>query len=175
MATPGILFGHFTDIGTFHNVTIEVVLKLDKAGLAHRDLQRESAVLSELQTNQVPGVVHLYDYHTASSPRYLVLQTHGESLEAFLLPDNLATLKIVAGRLVRAVRGIHAAGLMHGDLKPANVLVKVLPGGRFELKLADFDSARFVGRGGESLFPHTGGRLKYTAGERASSCLPVCD
>jgi eukaryotic-like serine/threonine-protein kinase len=40
---------------------------------------------------------------------------------------------------------LHRAGLVHGDIKPPNILIKRLDGGGYGTKLIDFDNAVFAG------------------------------
>jgi serine/threonine protein kinase len=161
VATPGILFGHFLN---HYREEVPVVLKLAQTakGSVCRDLTRESAILRKLNDDALPSVVRMFEFNTNHSPAYLVLEAFGSSMETFLKSNNLPMRKVIALQLSEAVRSIHLVGLMHGDLKPSNVLVRLDSGGGVELKLTDFDSARFIGGGNESLYPHVGPQLKYT-------------
>ena len=77
-------------------------------------------------------------------------------------PNNLSVRKEIALKLAFAVHSIHEVGLMHGDLKPGNVLVDIDAFGAVTVRLTDFDSARFINRGSASLYPHQNGKLKFT-------------
>jgi serine/threonine protein kinase len=143
---PGILRGHYRN--PYSHEDIAVVLKLDNKGggnsaLPCRDLQAESDILAALKDSKY--VVDLLEYNAVSSPNYLVLKYHGNTLESFMHSGNLPLRKILASELARAVHAVHDKGFMHGDLKPANIVVALHEGGMFELKLIDFDSARIIG------------------------------
>jgi CheY-like chemotaxis protein len=73
-----------------------------------------------------PNVVTLYAFHGEASPPFLVMQrADGRRLDSLLrerrlpLPRALAVLRQIA----MGLDAIHAAALVHGDVKPANVLV----------------------------------------------------
>ena len=87
-----------------------------------------------------PGVVQLFDLDLTAEPPYLVMErVAGPSLKdrlaAGTLPlDELRTLGI---QIARALAAAHAAGVVHRDVKPANILAA----GAGIWKLADFGVA----------------------------------
>jgi serine/threonine protein kinase len=69
--------------------------------------------------------------------------------------EDVARLPLSARLLLmltvaHSLKVLHQVGLVHGDIKPPNILVKPLEGGRFGTKLIDFDNAVI---GGEPLPP----------------------
>jgi len=102
--------------------------------------------------------------HAALPPHPHVLQllSAEETLSAFLLvtpfvPDgNLwdimkfgqtffeSEVRNCASQLMAALRHIHACGLVHGDLKPHNLLLERVRG-RLVIRLCDFGLSRYVG------------------------------
>src|SRR3546814_14475390 len=60
-------------------------------------------------------------------------------LAAIPLEDRLA----VAAMIARAVAGIHGVGILHKDLKPANILIDEVDGNRV-VRLVDFGSGRLL-------------------------------
>jgi serine/threonine-protein kinase len=92
-----------------------------------------------------PRVVAVYEVGEDKGVPYIVLQwVEGEALDArvrrsgVLAPgEALAIMR----ETVTALRAAHAAGLVHCDVKPGNILVDVRGG----VKLADFGVARLAG------------------------------
>jgi serine/threonine protein kinase len=101
---------------------------------------RHAALLSH------PGVVQVRDYNdgSAGGVPYLVMEyVAGPSLAAILAAEGTLSPARVLGLIVQAAQALacaHAAGIVHRDMKPGNVLVD-----RGQVKIADFGIARAVG------------------------------
>jgi len=65
--------------------------------------------------------------------------------------EDWATIRVIAAHLAEALAGLHAAGLIHGDLKPLNA---VRYDGRW--RLIDLDCACDVGEPFGAKQPSTG-------------------
>jgi serine/threonine protein kinase len=93
-----------------------------------------------------PGVVQVRDYHdgSAGGVPYLVMEyVAGPSLAAVLSAEGTLSPRRVLGLIAQAAEALaraHAAGIVHRDVKPGNVLVD---GGR--VKIADFGIAQAAG------------------------------
>ena len=118
-----------------------------------------------------PRVVAVYEVGEDKGLPYIVLQwVDGENLEARVRrvgplppPEALALMREV----VLALRSAHAAGLVHRDVKPGNILVDR----RGAVKLADFGIARQSGitpREGEA----ASGSIHFMAPEQAYGVTP---
>ncbi len=95
-----------------------------------------------------PHIVQLFDFAEArdGEPAYLVLElVSGPSLyqllraEAPLAPERAVHL---ATQILAALGAAHAAGIVHRDIKPGNVVVAQVPGVGEMAKVLDFGIAR---------------------------------
>jgi len=126
-------------------------------------LQREGQSLACVSH---PNVVALYDVVEGDGRPYLIMEyVDGCNLEQWLaergslpLEQALRIFQQVAGAIVEA----HAQGLLHCDLKPANVLISTSG----EVKLTDFTLARRLTNG--SFDGPIGGSMEYAAPEQLS-------
>jgi hypothetical protein len=130
-----------------------VALKLQLPATAHDAMicarfDREAEVMRRATHN--PHVVELYDADVlADGRRYFLMEwVEGENLEDLLdfLRNQDQRLAIVRacriGRdVARGLSELHEHGVLHLDLKPANVMVGRGVDGRDEIKLVDFGVA----------------------------------
>ena len=85
-----------------------------------------------------PNLVDVYDFSEEGERPYLVMQfVPGENLAERLERGTGVDCEQLARELLAALAHIHAAGILHRDVKPANVIVE--PGGT--AKLIDFGIA----------------------------------
>ncbi len=132
----------------------------DPAGKAR--LIREARAASRLSH---PGIVCLYGLEEAADELFLVEEfVDGETLANRLAKGGLGTFEVLrlARELCEALRHAHAHGVLHRDLKAANVLI----GTDGTYKIADFGIARVEGTGGSSSTGTLMGTLPYMAPER---------
>ncbi|MBM4364492.1 MAG: serine/threonine protein kinase, partial [Deltaproteobacteria bacterium] len=108
------------------------ILAADASGAELDALVREAVTLSGLEGLGVPRVLNFGRLAGDGRP-YLVRElVEGDSLEALIEQrrDALRCLAALAGA-AEQVTVLHRAGLLHGDIKPANIIVE--PGGRATL------------------------------------------
>lgn len=110
---------------------------------ARARFEREARAVAQLNDRRI---VMLHEVNTDDGfPPWIVMEfVDGESLEDFcrrernqLRPDDAARMLV---EIAEALAVAHAAGVVHRDVKPANVLIA---GDTGTLKLADFGLARF--------------------------------
>ena len=118
---------------------------------------------------QHPNVVRVLDCGVAGNGADFLVFEHvaGETLtarHARVRLDGRSAARLMAG-VARGVQAAHAAGLVHRDLKPDNVIVDAGGVGR----VADFGAATVLGDGVEMLNPGEGvvrGNLAFAAPEQ---------
>jgi serine/threonine protein kinase len=98
---------------------------------------------------------------TLTKKPYFVMEYFGENLSRALNVDcPKQTCERLALKLINCIESLHSQGIMHGDLKPQNILYRH-HNNDFEVKLCDLDSAAVVGT---DPFPFKDAAFKYTPG-----------
>ncbi len=133
---------------------------------------RHSAALSHA------GIAHVYDYGEGGPKRspFIVMElVNGPSLTEILARGPLQPGRVmdIVAQAATALAAAHAAGLVHRDIKPGNILIA--PGG--VVKITDFGIAHAAG---SAPLTRTGaliGTPAYLAPERISGSpgSPACD
>lgn len=94
-----------------------------------------------------PDVVRLLDWNLSEPPCFAEFEyVEAEDLAAWVAaqaPSRAQRLEVIA-RAAEALAAAHAVGVLHKDLKPANVLVAASADGDLQVRLADFGSGRVV-------------------------------
>ena len=126
-----------------------VAIKMLRPELVADDPRAREELKHELRlTRRVShrNVVRTYDFGSAGGVPFLTMEyVEGASLAAVLAQRGAMSAEVVvalAKQLMRALEAAHEQSVMHGDLKPANVLV-ALDG---LLKVTDFGVASLVRR-----------------------------
>jgi hypothetical protein len=146
---------------------LPVALKLLRAATAHEAvasdrLRREAEALG---LSWHPNVVEVIDHgYLSDGTAYLVMELlHGESLAARLQTRGRLSpreLLSIAMQVCDALAAVHAAGVVHRDVKPSNIYLAVDrddPAGPERVKLLDFGIARVEWE--ETRITNTGGPL----------------
>ena len=132
-------------------------------GASIERFQGEAQLLARVND---PGIVQIYDFgHTPDGPYYVAELVEGESLEERLRRGPLAPAEAarIAEQLCGALGSAHAQGVVHCDVKPANVLLD--RDGR--VKVGDFGVARFGETTPSESSALFGGTPRYMSPEQA--------
>ncbi len=114
-------------------------------------IKREATLLRLLRETlgEREDIVRLVDWNFESAPFFLESEYGGESLGEWAAHDGRLSAMDSAARLafflpvIDAVAAAHAVGVLHKDLKPANVLVAE-HGTGWQIRLTDFGSSRLL-------------------------------
>ena len=111
-------------------------------------MHREYEIYQELQklakttSTKSTGCVHCFSAHPGF--QYLVLEDFGQDLRGLLKAD-LRSPQLVLEGIIPAVQALHSHNIMHGDIKPDNILYQFDPSGNCKVKLCDLDCAYYCG------------------------------
>ncbi|PJJ73734.1 serine/threonine-protein kinase [Diaminobutyricimonas aerilata] len=114
------------------------------------------------------GIANVFDYGEEEGSAFLVMElVPGEALSAVLERERILStdrvLDIVA-QTASALQAAHAAGLVHRDIKPGNLLIT--PDGR--VKITDFGIARIADQVPLTATGQVMGTVQYLSPEQAS-------
>lgn len=116
-----------------------------------------------------PGIVTLYELGEEGGSAYLVSElVKGPNLRERASAGRLSdrALAEVGAQLCAALVHAHSRGVVHRDIKPDNVLLRIGPGGR--ALLADFGIAALADEPGPTATGQVIGSLAYMAPEQAA-------
>jgi len=165
-----------TDLTLEREVAVKVVRPQAKSPETRERFLREARSTAQIRH---PNIVEVFDFgQTETGDLYFVMELlRGESLavrlqrEGHVLLDDFVTL---AGEMCDGVGAAHAAGVVHRDLKPPNVML-VRHGNRHDLvKILDFGIAK-----SENATTHLTeagmflGTLEYIAPEQILGSAPL--
>lgn len=139
---------------------VAIKVYLQTTGVNWLFLQREVERLIRLDKH--PHIVSLLDADLTANPPYYVMDyMAGGALDQFVSPGNSAPPQKAAvwmEEICRALAFVHSKGLIHCDLKPANILLDE----EGHVRVADFGQSRIVTESSWAL-----GTLFYMAPEQA--------
>jgi serine/threonine protein kinase len=127
-----------------------------------------AAFLRELRllvTLQHPNVVAWQGYHPGPSGRYLVMDyCEGGTLRQLMQrPVPIDQAVAIVADILRGLAHVHGRGIIHADVKPENILLRLAAGG-WQASLADFGIACWEAEAAQ--LDSLCGSLAYMAPER---------
>jgi eukaryotic-like serine/threonine-protein kinase len=138
---------------TFPRSARPVAIKLlptERASAEQRQRFRREARLTSLLRH--PNTVSVFDFgKTRDGALYYVMEyLDGSDLQTLVEsegPQSPARVANMLAELAAALGEVHELGLIHGDVKPANVVCCTSEDGADRIKVLDFGLAREVGHG----------------------------
>ncbi len=136
-----------------------------------RRFEREARTLAELQHPHIVSVFELG--RSEEGVAFMAMELiEGQTLRAHLAAERTLPWPVAAGfaaQLADALEAAHVAGVVHGDVSAANVLLK-RRGDSLVCKLIDFGAARRMGD--DHLTHHTYGTRRHVAPELFRGVAP---
>ena len=101
--------------------------------------EREARAASALNH---PNIVTLYDIGIAGDERFIVMEfVEGQTLRQMFAQGPLpASVPVIGGQIAKALAVAHAAGIVHRDVKPENIMLRT----DGYVKILDFGLARLM-------------------------------
>ena len=106
-----------------------------------RQLIKEAGALASLQH---PHIVTIYDVGTDEDGPYVVMELiSGKTLDELIerAPLTWPDFRELALQTQEALIAAQELNLIHGDIKPSNLMLTWLPSGKFQMKIVDFGLA----------------------------------
>jgi serine/threonine-protein kinase len=148
-----------------------VAIKILRASVALdptfvRRFQQEARAAASISHG---NVVDVYDFGQQDDALYIVMQyVEGEDLKHLITREGALPVdraREIAGQVLDGLRAIHAAGIIHRDIKPQNVLI----GRDGVARLTDFGVAQVAEDSGMTTAGTTVGTAAYMAPEQAQA------
>ena len=157
----GVVYAAF-DPALDRKIALKFMRESVEARRAQRIAEGEAKSMARLTHSNVVGV---FDVGTLANRTFLAMEyVEGSTLSVWLTESARSARDIGEAFLAagRGLQAIHAAGLVHGDFKPANVLISTTG----QIKVSDFGLARESTRADASLAG--AGTARYMAPEQRS-------
>jgi len=123
---------------------VHVAVKIESMACTHSYLDHEAQQYNRL--GEAPGIPKKIWYGWEAGYRVLVLELLGDDLHTIFTnfrhhfrPKQIAVL---AMRMIEQLKYIHSQGLIHCDIKPANITFTEKEDGKVDVHLIDFGFAR---------------------------------
>ncbi len=118
--------------------------------------------------NEHPNIIDIYDVHEDKNNKYIFMEfCELGNLREFYRRRELTTREKV-NLMIQIADGIahlHAKGIIHRDIHPANILVQRKGDGSPQIKLSDFEVSKFIEGGMQSTMSSDVGTSLFKAPE----------
>jgi serine/threonine-protein kinase len=132
-----------TQLGLDRAVAVKMLLPaLSRDEKMRERFRREARSAASLRH---PNIIQIYDYGISDHGPYIVMEyVRGLSLRELLRQGPLAIEQAVEwmSQICSAMATAHAAGIIHRDIKPDNILIEEQAGGGSTAKVLDFGIAK---------------------------------
>lgn len=114
------------------------------------------------------NVCEVYEAGTADYVRYIVMQLiHGDPLDKLAANLRLEEKVRIVRQIASALHEAHRLGMVHRDVKPANIMVERGEDGQWKPYIMDFGLARQMGDSGATMTGALTGTPAFMAPEQA--------
>ena len=129
-----------------------------------------------LASLQHPNIVTIFDFLPSHENVFVVMEfISGESLDSLTQPMEERVFWEFARQCLDALRAAHSLGMVHRDIKSANIMVTWTEGGDARVKLLDFGLAKVMAAPSEQTLDHAGaltGSIYFLSPEQLN-CQPI--
>ena len=129
-----------------------------------------------LASLQHPNIVTIFDFLPSHENVFVVMEfINGESLDSLTHPMEARVFWEFARQCLDALRAAHSLGMVHRDIKSANIMVTWTEGGDARVKLLDFGLAKVMAAPSEQTLDHAGaftGSIYFLSPEQLN-CQPI--
>ncbi len=127
--------------------------------------RKEAEILAGLNH---PNVVRVYDYIESEDDYYIAMElVDGVNLDEYLGARGAISVELfleLSIILAETLAFIHTNGVLHGDIKPGNIMLRE-DGARLRIKLLDFGMSRMVAQ--QTSGPYAMGSFSYMSPEQS--------
>jgi len=104
----------------------EVALKISKPLEGEDDSENFAREYAALAALDHPGVVRIHDYGLNAGREFIAMEYFpcGDLKRRLLHPMSIGETLAYAQRICLALEAVHAAGMLHRDLKPPNIMLR---------------------------------------------------